>query len=105
MNPAHIYTLSFCKMHFKIIVLSVFRSPNFSLLFKSSTNNLYVFLNAIVRAVFTIHFVVLGMVKKMKEKWHIFENSAEYTAPRLKFYIINSVYIKLISRFLYSVIR
>jgi len=65
MSPAHIYTLSFCKMHFKIIAPSVFRSPNFSLLFKSATNILYVFLNVIVHTVFTTNFVVLGMVKKM----------------------------------------
>jgi hypothetical protein len=105
MNPAHIYTLSFFKMHFKIIVLSVFRSPSFSFLFKSATNILYAFLNAIVHSLFTTHFVVLGMVKKMNKKGHLFEKSAEYTAPRMKFYIINSVYIKLMSISLNSVIR
>jgi len=41
----------------------------------------------------------------MNKKEHLFEKSAEYTAPRMKFYINNSVYLKSLSRSLNNVIR
>jgi len=41
----------------------------------------------------------------MNKKGHLFEKSAEYAAPIMKFYIMNSVCIKFVSRILNSVIR